>query len=462
MGNICINYILTEQPIHVTEHKEESHTQKEVEKIQKSQKLSQEEEIENSIENMNNSDADCEINENPGSTKEDINANIIEPSANEIEENEFNQQMALTKTQENNEPTLLNLQPKSFVCQQENPFNNFFVPDFNFEQKSKDVYVKKDMNHDSDVLTKILFIQNCYKSYLIRKKEKYYNAIKSIKTSLQSKVDPRLYGVFEHLRGDYVIIRPFGMKKHSKEGYCHLVWKDGSYLKGIYKKNKLNGYCRVFLKDRTEYRGSFVNNLFDGFGIYYSSDDTKIQGYFKEGKINGIAIEKFKDGTVYKGEYRDGLRNGIGTYIYNDGSVFCGMFKDHKINGFGIIDYADRRHYEGEFKDNLFEGYGEFIWENGEKYLGYWREGKKDFFGVYINKNKRNSYIGFWRGNKQHGIGAVYSDFGVRFGEWERGKKVQKLPDYETAMKMIDASNEKYKKFFYKTREAAASLFADL
>ena len=319
----------------------------------------------------------------------------------------------------------------------------------------------KSINNEKDSITlqNIIYIQCAFRNYIIKKKERIYNNLKSINTSSMQKVDHRLQNVISYLRNDYKILYPKRIKKHSKEGLCVLKWKDNSFLKGIYHNNKLNGVGIIYLSDKTEYMGYFKNNKFNGFGIYYSSDQTKIKGNWINGKINGIVEEKFKDGTIFQGEYINGYRNGIGTYFYSDGSIFIGEFKNHKMNGFGQLKYYDNKKYEGEFENNLFNGYGEFTWQKGEIYYGFWKEGYKNLFGIYIDKNKKISYIGFWNNNKQSGIGAIYNDNSVKFGKWDNGKKVKNFLSYDQAMNDIPKEYTVYKDFFFKTRDSATILF---
>lgn len=319
----------------------------------------------------------------------------------------------------------------------------------------------KTINNEKDSITlqNIIYIQCAFRNYIIKKKERIYNNLKTVNTSSLQKVDHRVQNVISYLRNDYKIIFPKRIKKHSKEGLCVLKWKDNSFLKGIYKNNKLNGVGIIYLSDKTEYMGYFKNNKFNDFGIYYSSDQTKIKGNWINGKINGIVEEKFKDGTIFQGEYINGYRNGIGTYFYSDGSIFIGEFKNHKMNGFGQLKYYDNKKYEGEFENNLFNGYGEFTWQKGEIYYGFWKEGYKNLFGIYIDKNKKICYIGFWNNNKQNGIGAIYNDNTVKFGKWENGKKIKNFVSYDQAMNDIPKEYAVYKDFFFKTRESATILF---
>jgi hypothetical protein len=129
------------------------------------------------------------------------------------------------------------------------------------------------------------------------------------------------------------------------------------------------------------------------------------------------------------------------------------------MNGFGQLKYYDNKKYEGEFENNLFNGYGEFTWQKGEIYYGFWKEGYKNLFGIYIDKNKKISYIGFWNNNKQSGIGAIYNDNSVKFGKWDNGKKVKNFLSYDQAMNDIPKEYTVYKDFFFKTRESATILF---
>ena len=432
MGNICQNFLFTENNYLYSQ--ESNNNISDFSPIKKVNESSQNSYINSCDSVLSESN---ELNDIPESTKED-NINPINSNSKEII------RMLTTKSSIKSKDKGLSEYPHYFSHELTN--GSFSTLDTN-------------RSNDSDTLKKIILIQSSFKNYLISKREKIYNGLKSIKTGESNYYDNRLKKVVKYLRDDYTIISPKNMRRHNKEGFCYIVWRDGSYLKGEYKNNKLNGYAKIKLKDKTEYIGYMENNRFNGYGIYYSSDGTKIEGMWNEGKINGIAIEKFKDGTMFKGEYKNGIRCGIGKYIYSDGSVFIGSFSEHKMNGYGRIAYSDNKLYEGEFKDNLFEGYGEFTWPKGEKYYGYWHKGEKHIFGMYINKNERSAYIGFWRKNKQHDIGAIYNEKGEQFGKWNKGKKEKKYKDYDTAMVNLPDKYIDYKEYFFKTREAAAVLF---
>lgn len=439
MGNICHNFLLTET--NYLQSQTNQNQDEESFKIQSSESSIQSyfSPSNDSVENESN-----ELNDIPESTKED-NINPLN--------NHFN-------SKDNFYPILTTKSSQDKIIEKGRQSSlispNFFIHEITCSSNST---LETNRSNDSETLKKIILIQRTYKNYLIHKKETIYNNLKTFKTSEANHVDHRLQNVIHYLRNEYTIIYPKKMKRHSKEGLCHLIWKDGSSLRGEYTNNKLNGYVRIILKDKTEYIGCMENNRFNGYGTYYSTDGTRIQGYWKDGKIEGIVVETFRDGTVYKGEYKNGYRNGLGAYLYNDGSIFSGEFENHKMKGYGYIYYSDKKYYEGQFKDNLFDGYGEFTWPKGEKYYGYWRKGEKHIFGMYVNKNEKQAYIGFWRKNKQHGIGAVYSENGVMFGKWDRGKKIKKYKDYETAIENIPSQYKWYQNYFFKTREEAAVLF---
>ena len=308
------------------------------------------------------------------------------------------------------------------------------------------------------ILNKIILIQRTYKDYILCKKERLYEKLCTINTTSVQKVDKKNKPFLSHLKLKYTIIYPKNIRKHEKEGFCILKWKDHSLLYGIYHNNKLNGYVRMKLQNNSEYHGKMKNNKFDNFGIFYSNNHSKLIGFWKEGKLTGEVIEKIYDDKFY-GEYKNGVRCGIGQYIYNDGSVYYGEFKDNKYDGFGYLKYANGKLYEGEFKRNLFNGYGEFTYNSNEKYYGMWLNGKKNIFGIYVNKNKKICFIGFWKDNNQNGIGAVYTENKVRFDKWENGKKIKSYNSYEIAMKNIPNNYQQYKDFFFPTRESATILF---
>jgi hypothetical protein len=91
--------------------------------------------------------------------------------------------------------------------------------------------------------------------------------------------------------------------------------------------------------------------------------------------------------------------------------------------------YTPSGKYEGEWENNFMHGIGTLTHENysdrcnGElikySYVGEWknyREGK----GISIDKEGR--YVGEWKFNKKHGMGALITYDGVHYeGEWKKG-----------------------------------------
>ena len=89
-------------------------------------------------------------------------------------------------------------------------------------------------------------------------------------------------------------------------------------------------------------------------------------------------------------------------------------------------------------------GYGEYSWNDGRRYIGFYNMDKKEGFGIYI-WNESRAYIGYWKDGKQHGVGKYVNNGLIRFGSWQKGKRINWYQDENEALQNIP--NEKTDNF---------------
>ena len=90
------------------------------------------------------------------------------------------------------------------------------------------------------------------------------------------------------------------------------------------------------------------------------------------------------------------------------------------MHGYGIYVYADGVTYEGEYKEDKKTGYGVYYWTDGRKYEGWWWDGKQHGLGIYKDPSKQK----------------------VKYGLWERGKRINWYP--EDTIFQINEGNYNY------------------
>jgi len=158
-------------------------------------------------------------------------------------------------------------------------------------------------------------------------------------------------------------------------------------------------------------------------------------------------IKEYEDGTYEGMMSSDGLRSGRGTMKYTNGDMYEGEWKDDKKHGHGrCMWYHDNSVYEGEFVDGVMKGRGK---KYGKDYIyeGEFEDNNYDGNGtltVYVDDksgDKKESYMGQWKGGKKHGYGkhithmyhykmfgsyrqyGMYEDNTVYEGMWTDDKK---------------------------------------
>ena len=95
------------------------------------------------------------------------------------------------------------------------------------------------------------------------------------------------------------------MVNDKKEGNGRLVFKNGNFYVGQFKKNKYNGKGIFYYKrNAIKYMGDFVDNHYEGNGIIFYENGESYEGQFKKGLKQGIGCEYYKDKKLkYKGEF---------------------------------------------------------------------------------------------------------------------------------------------------------------
>ena len=247
-----------------------------------------------------------------------------------------------------------------------------------------------------------------------------------------------------------------------KEGFGIQIWNDGGKFKGFFHENRANGLGLFLHSDGDKYLGYFLNDHLHGYGIYTHNNGAEYNGEWKEESQEGIGIETWKDGSIYKGCYKNGKKEGIGQYIWSDNSKYEGEWKNNFLSGYGIYYFYDGRIYLGMWDNNMMNGLGVFCWKDGKKYIGFYKNDKKDGFGIYCWKEPRKIFIGFWSEGKQNGIGKYMDSQRVKFGIWERGKKLKWFNDENEIYEILDEDKKKYKDFFRFSFEEMCNFIAEL
>ena len=197
-----------------------------------------------------------------------------------------------------------------------------------------------------------------------------------------------------YLKNEYYI-----NTKNNYEGYGKIMFENGEYYIGEFKKGLRNGKGILICKnERLLYFGNFVDN------------DTKFQG---PGTIEYQVFD------YYIGEWKDGLTYGKGKLYFKNGTKYFGEFINDKVEGNGKIIWENGHSYVGKWKDNLMHGNGKYIYEDGEYYIGEWKNNFKHGKGIIYYKNGNIKYEGDFINGKREGNGKyIYEDGTYYIGEW--------------------------------------------
>ena len=340
----------------------------------------------------------------------------------------------------------------------------------NIKQFSSTSYSNNNHNIISEdkYLSNLIKIQNYYRKYIERKKNKNKLSIEkenekdkenyiSLRINLEMAETYFSSNTYRKLpyqnqnninnnnnESNIGVICPFNIKNKLKNNY-----KFSGYLKKMAKKysDNSNSLEKKEVNDNEE-KSEFVKQ---GFGKFIFNDGAEFCGIFKDnnlqtyGKYSNINHNKDKynehknekeiiitDNLNYEefiGEYKDYISDGFGIYknfitnlkitgIFNGigisgigiedsvegGYVYTGEFNNNKKEGIGTIIWKDGNKYHGEFKDNQLNGYGIIEFPGQKYYQGEVKNGRMDGFGEFFWKEEKR-YIGNYKNDKRNGFG---------------------------------------------------------
>jgi len=91
-------------------------------------------------------------------------------------------------------------------------------------------------------------------------------------------------------------------------------------------------------------------------------------------------------------------------------------------------------------------------------FQGFYNLDKKDGFGIYIWNDSR-AYIGFWKDGKQHGTGKYINEGAIKYGQWQKGKRVKWFENEAEALETIPESDQIFSKLFVYNLQDIASYY---
>lgn len=243
-----------------------------------------------------------------------------------------------------------------------------------------------------------------------------------------------------------------------RHGEWIFEYQNGSKHRRIYENGKdietkeiVKGkeYIKTIPYGEGEYHGRVVNDLPDGEGVINYKDGSYLKGQFKKGKKYGPAVEWHPDGREIRGFYKyDGFYGQVTFVTKNKNSMYVGEWKKRYANGYGKSNNKDND-YEGFFKKGKFHGKG-FLHDkvNKIKYRGTFKEGMKQgnfewsypndkgtiftTVGKFVNDLPEGKhtfkcvegegYCFYKNGNKEGKEYYFYIDGGRRIIEYKNGK----------------------------------------
>lgn len=323
------------------------------------------------------------------------------------------------------------------------PVENITNPN-NYYGKNLIDFLKKN----DDLLRKIIKIQSCFRSRMLRKEiYKHRNIMikrllpnsgnEKIKTRIMSTTssifEERLKDLFKkhsplkddinvcikiiEYENDSVYYGEWNPKTKERHGRGINVWQCKSIYEGFFKYNKANGYGSLFNYEGDKYEGNWVDNQAFGHGVYTHVNGAFYSGNWYNDKQNGTGTEHWIDGSIYEGTFLNGAKSGFGTFIWSDGSCYKGDVKQNVISGRGQYTWNDKRFYFGEWKLNKMNGTGEFYWPDGRKYTGTYLDDKKHGIGTFYWSDGK-IFKGNWENGKQNGEGSF---FNPKTNTWKKG-----------------------------------------
>lgn len=154
-----------------------------------------------------------------------------------------------------------------------------------------------------------------------------------------------------------------GIHNGQKDGYGEVLYKNGDWYKGSWKKNLKDGPGEFYSYDfKVKFKGEFKKNLACGPGVLaFDSGDT-FKANWTGGFIeNGLAYIQYKDGSKYDGEIKDAKRSGYGKIQYSNGGVYQGFWTNDQRSGHGVLLCRGDLFYEGIFAGDFTDGPGVLV-----------------------------------------------------------------------------------------------------
>ncbi|MBK8428971.1 MAG: caspase family protein [Saprospiraceae bacterium] len=231
-------------------------------------------------------------------------------------------------------------------------------------------------------------------------------------------------------------------------------YPSGAKYIGDFKNGEIHGIGVCYYTNGSKYSGEWKNRYPDGKGTKTYSDGTTRTGLWKKGKpVNeqGLVLEEYiakkkeerqDDGTnIQSGCLAGDCKNGHGIYAYPDGSKYEGHFLNGKFDGAGSFWFASGDRYMGNFKENYPDGQGTRYLKSGGEETGAWKQGEfiggslaesgkvgcvqgncENGYGTYFYKAGSAKYVGEFKNELPHGIGAcTYANGDLYDGEWIEG-----------------------------------------
>lgn len=171
----------------------------------------------------------------------------------------------------------------------------------------------------------------------------------------------------------------YGSSREMKDGYGEIMYPNGDFYKGNFKKNLKEGTGKYYYsKFSVKYKGEFKEDLRMGSGFLIFSSGDVYHGNWNKGFIeNGAISIKYKDKSEYSGESKQGKRHGSGKMEYQNQGTYEGHWENDQRSGYGVIHYHSEVFFEGTFSGDYTDGPGVLV--------------RKDIFNL-DHKEKKSFY----------------------------------------------------------------------
>lgn len=226
---------------------------------------------------------------------------------------------------------------------------------------------------------------------------------------------------------------------NSKKGFGQLIYKDGSYIYGLWKEN-IFLYGRKVKNTSIDYikiqESMFINHQSEGHGIEKvihihmtnnmietSEEVSSYEGMYKNGNKSGQG-RFVKDDEEYDGQFLNNEKSGQGRVLYRKtGNVYNGGFIKNELSGNGLYIFSNGDEYVGQFRNGKFNGEGRYKWKTGDVYEGEYVDGKRNGKGRLIYNSGKKVFIGDFVDNCPYGKGKLINGNVVLDVEYNKGVK---------------------------------------